>query len=42
MFESVLDHVYDKCLMAESRHHSVLFTEAPVSSETDYQKVHER
>ncbi|KAH7698735.1 actin, partial [Aphelenchoides avenae] len=29
MFESVLDHVYDKCLMAESRHHSVLFTEAP-------------
>lgn len=31
MFESVLDHVYDKCLMAESRHHSVLFTEAPVS-----------
>lgn len=32
MFEGVLDHIYDKCLMAESQHHSVLFTEAPVSS----------
>lgn len=28
-FEKVLDFIYDKCLMAESKHHSVLFTEPP-------------
>lgn len=29
-FEKVLDYLYGDCLIAESQHHSVLFTEAPV------------
>lgn len=32
MFEKVLDYLYEKCLLAESKYHPVLFTEAPVSS----------
>jgi len=40
-FESVLDYVYKKCLMTESKDHSVLFTESPWNKKDKREKLAE-
>ncbi|CAK5011313.1 unnamed protein product [Meloidogyne enterolobii] len=41
IFEKVLDFIYDKCLMAESQHHSALFTEPPWNKKDKREKLAE-
>ncbi|KAL7077657.1 hypothetical protein ACQ4LE_003193 [Meloidogyne hapla] len=41
VFEKVLDFIYDKCLMAESQHHSALFTEPPWNKKDKREKLAE-
>ncbi|KAI1722733.1 actin domain-containing protein [Ditylenchus destructor] len=40
-FEKVLDYLYKDCLLADSQHHSVLFTEAPWNTKDRREKLTE-